>query len=319
MPLPHTGTGPRRGLVWVRCVDHTEYEDHLTPGQDYELLAWEDGLVRVIDNDGVGYLYDPARFAELLDDGTVGLRLEYPSGFFTALPADVPRTPRQVASAAPRDEHDCAREHPDLLHWLTIEPVVTAQRSHAGGAPCIRGTTMQVAALVDLVAAALFARSYDDLKHDLRIHYDLTLDDAAACARYAADTVRSLRRAPDFLRGYYTKEQATAELNQRVRSLDDGRETTVPWEEVKARLAERFLDAEEHLPDEPPAWRITTSGKFVCDDEPLDVIGKALYWEDIAAQFRRYVQRLAPAAGAAIDDAPDTIIERAIARLRSTP
>jgi len=323
MPLPDTGTGPpRRGLVRIRCVDNSGYEDHLDMQRDYELLSWEDDLVRVIDNDAVGYLYDPARFAEILDDGTAGLRLEYPPEFFknAVVGKYTGRMQRTPHPELPPDPHSCADEHAELPHWVTVEPVVTVERDRHDAMPCIRGSAICAADLVDLVAEALFARSYDDLKHELRMRHDLTLDDAAACARYAADTVRALRRAPDFVRGYYTEEQAEAELNKRVRALDDGREHTIPWEEVKARLDEHFIDAKEHLPAEPPReWHMTTSGKFVLPDfEPLDVIGKALYWEDIAKQLGRQVRRLAASVGAPRDEQPDTVIERAIVRLRDS-
>lgn len=306
----------------IRCVDNTGYEEHLVIGRDYELLAWEDGLVRVIDEDGVGYLYDPARFAEILDDGTTGLRLEYPPEFFrnAIVGKHASRFEHMPHPPLPPDPHKCEEEQGELPHWVTVEPVVTIERDRNEGLPVIRGTRMRAADLVDILAASLFARSYDDLKHDLRMRYDLTLDDVAACARYAADTVRALRRAPDFARGYYTDEQAEAELSKRIRSIDDGREETIPWEDVKAHLMEQFVDAEEHLPQEPPReWHMTASGKFVLPEfEPVDVIGKALYWEDIAKQLGRYVRRLAATMGAPQDEQPDTVVERAIERLRES-
>jgi Putative addiction module component len=171
-----------------------------------------------------------------------------------------------------------------------------------------------------MVGQACFGRTLEDLKHDLRMKYDLTYDDAGTCVRYAADTVRVKRRAPDFVRGYYTEEQAEAELNKRIRAIDDGREKTIPWEEVKEHLRERFLDADEHLPaEEPTEWHMTTSGKFLLPEfEPVDVIGRALYWEDVAQQYERYVRRLAVALGTSENEQPDTIVERAIVRLRGT-
>lgn len=326
MPLPDTGTDrPRlcRGLVKVRCVDNTGYEQHLDVGVDYELLAWEQGLVRVIDNDGIGYLYDPARFAEILDDGTIGLRLEYPPEFFeNAVRGKYAGTftqelPRESVPAI--DSHDCEKDHGELPHWVTVEPVITIEREKLDGAPCIRGQRIGVPQIVDLVARAAFERQLDELKHDLRLHYGLTVDDAAACLRYAADTVRALRRAPDFVRGDYTEEQQEAELDKRVRSLDD-RDETVPWEEVNARLREEFIDTDEHLSEQPPReWHMTTSGKFVLPEyEPVDVIGKALYWQDIAQQLARHLRRLGDAVKATSDERPDTIVERAIVRLRDT-
>jgi len=327
MPLPDTGTDHprgRRGLVKVRCVDNAGYEQHLDVGVDYELLAWEEGLVRVIDNDGIGYLYDPARFAEILDEGTIGLRLEYPPEFFeNAVRGKYGGTftqelPRETVPAI--DDHDCDKDHGELPHWVTVEPVITIEREKLDGAPCIRGQHIGVPQIVDLVARAAFGRQLDDLKHDLRIQYGLTVDDAAACLRYAADTVRALRRAPDFVRGDYTEEQQEAELDKRVRSLDDGRDGTVPWEEVKARLREEFIDTDEHLPEQPPReWHMTTSGKFVLPEyEPVDVIGKALYWQDIAQQLTRHLRRLGDAVKATSGERPDTIVERAIVRLRDT-
>ena len=327
MPLPDTGTDSRRrrGLVKVRCVDNAGYEQHLDVGVDYELLAWEEGLVRVIDNDGIGYLYDPARFAEILDDGTVGLRLEYPTEFFEnavrgkyAGKVEPSNSPENSPAS---DPHDCEKEHGELPHWVTVEPVVTIEREKLDGAPSIRGQRVGVAQIVDLVAHAAFERSLEDLKHDLRIHYGLTVDDAAACLRYAADTVRALRRAPDFVRGYYTEEQQEAELDKRVRSVDDGRDETVPWEDVKARLREQFVDADEHLPEQAPReWHMTTSGKFVLPEHgPVDVVGRALYWQDIAQQLARQLRRLGKAINATRTEQPDTIVERAIVRLRDTP
>src|ERR1051325_4837361 len=295
MPRPDT----RTGLVRIRCVDNDSYAEHLTIGKDYELLAWEDGLVRVIDDDGVGYLYDPARFAEILDDGTTGLRLEYPAEFFkngirSKYAGRLIELPPQLITP---DPHDCAKEHGELPHWVTVRPVVTVERDRNHGMPSIRGTSMIAADLVDMVGQACFARTLEDLNHDLRTKYDLTYDDAGACVRYAADTVRAKRRAHDFVRGDYTEEQAEAELNKRIRAVDDGREKTIPWEEVKEHLRERFLDADEHLPaEEPTEWHMTTSGKFLLPEfEPVDVIGRALYWEDIAQQYERYVRRLAAA------------------------
>ena len=318
MPRPDTGTG----LVRIRCVDNDGYAEHLTVGKDYELLAWEDGLVRVIDDDGAGYLYDPARFAELLDDGTVGLRLEYPAGFFKNAVRNTyaGRITKTRRPTIPPDPHNCEREHGELPHWVTVEPVVTVERNRHDGVPCIRGTNMTIADLVDMVGQACFARTLEDLKHDLRIKHDLTYDDAGAAVPYAVDTVRVKRHAPDFGRGFYTEEQAEAELNKRIRAVDDGREKTIPWEEVKERLREVFVDADDYLPaQEPKEWHMTTSGKFAFPEfEPVDVIGKALYWEDVARQLGRSVRRLGAALGATPDEQPDTVIERAIVRLRDT-
>src|SRR5438445_3020456 len=48
---------------FVRCVDCDRYTDRLVVGKDYELLSWEEGLVRVVDETSSSHLYDPSRFA----------------------------------------------------------------------------------------------------------------------------------------------------------------------------------------------------------------------------------------------------------------
>ncbi|MBV8518791.1 MAG: hypothetical protein JO197_15455 [Acidobacteria bacterium] len=64
---------------------------------------------------------------------------------------------------------------------------------------------------------------------------------------------------------------------------------------------------------------MTTSGKFIFPDyEPVDVVGRALYWQDIAQQLARQLRRLGKAINATSAEQPDTIVERAIVRLRGT-
>ena len=60
-------------MPYVRCINNDNYEASLTLNAVYKLLPMrnelEEGSLRIIDNSGEDYLYDPRRFEPLMLNG----------------------------------------------------------------------------------------------------------------------------------------------------------------------------------------------------------------------------------------------------------
>jgi hypothetical protein len=92
-------------MTYVRCIDNTGYEASLTAGAVYKALPTtelERGSLRVIDNSGEDYLYDPRRFEPIevnsQEKAVKSITVHVPEWFYGILHAEAVAADKPISA-----------------------------------------------------------------------------------------------------------------------------------------------------------------------------------------------------------------------------